>query len=235
MTENSGRLPRRILHTSDIHLEFLNDAACRSLEAVVNLSGEITMDLVIIAGDLFDHNRVDDALVSFVVEQLQRIPAPVAILPGNHDCLVSGSVYRREHLWRNCTNVRVFGTPSGETLDLPGLGVTLWGKSHESYNNDIRPLAGIPRPQGNGQWHIAVAHGFYVSKPNPLFPSYHITQEDITGSGWDYIALGHIVTFMCVCDEPVKAYYSGSPLISGTVAVVDLNEETGVQVTRYSL
>ncbi len=228
-------MSRRILHTSDLHLLSLGDKACHSLEALVDLASQAKVDLVIIAGDLFDHNRVDDSLVNFATEQLQRLPVDVAILPGNHDCLAPGSVFDREGLWDNCTNVQVFRAPLGGTLDLPGLGVSLWGKSMDSYENDVRPLAGIPQPQKNGQWHVAVAHGYYVDTDPPLFPSYHITQEEIVTSGWDYIALGHVVTFKCVCDEPVKAYYCGSPSIYGTVAIVDLDEETGVQVTSHSL
>ena len=193
------------------------------------------MDLVIVAGDLFDHNRVDDNLVSFVVEQLKRLPVSVAILPGNHDCLIPDSVFNRAALWQNCANVRVFRAFLGETLDLPDLGVSLWGKPIDSYAHNVRPLAGIPWPQRNGHWHIAVAHGYYVSVEPPLFPSYHITREEIVTSGWDYIAMGHLITFGCVCNGPVKAYYCGSPSVSGTVAIVDLAEKTGVQVTCYSL
>ena len=231
---DGSRVRRRILHTSDLHLELLGDRACYSLEALVDLAIKTKVDLVIIAGDLFDHNKVDDDLVSFVVEQLQRLPVYVAILPGNHDCLGPGSVFNRVELWRNCANVRVFRAPHGETLDLPGLGVLVWGKCIDCYN-DVRPLAGIPRPQGNGRWHIAVAHGYCVGAKPPLFPSYHITQEEIVTSGWDYIALGHHPIFRCVCSEPVKAYYCGSPSLFGTVAIVDLAEETGVQVTPCSL
>lgn len=233
MTGN-GRIPRRILHTSDVHLTSLGDKACHTLEELVDLAIRAKVDLVIIAGDLFDHNRVDDRLVSFVAEQLQRLPVYVAILPGNHDCLTPGSVFDRAELWKNCTNVRIFREPQGGTLDLPGLGVSLWGKSMDSYIDDVLPMAGIPQPQRNGQWHIAVAHGYYVTEEPALFPSYHITQNEIVTSGWDYIALGHEITFRCVCPEPV-AYYSGSPSLSGLAAIVDLSEQAGVQVTPYSL
>ena len=232
---DSGRMPRRVLHTSDFHLESLGDRACHSLEALVELAGETKVDLVIVAGDLFDRNNVDDNLVSFVVEQLKRLPVYVAVLPGNHDCLGSGSVFGREELWQGGGNIRIFREPGGETLDLPDLGVSLWGKPIASYDSDVRPLVGIPRPEGNKQWHIAVAHGYYVGAEPPLFPSYHITQEEIITSGWDYIALGHLITFKYICREPVKACYCGSPSLSGTVAIVDFAEETGVQVACYSL
>ncbi len=232
---DGSRMQRRILHTSDLHLASLGDRACHSLEALVDLAIKTKVDLVIVAGDLFDNNRVDDNLVSFVAEQLQRLPVDVAILPGNHDCLVPGSVFNRVELWENCANVRVFRAPHGDTLDLPGLGVSVWGKSHNSHESDFRPLAGIPQPQGDGQWHIAVAHGYYVGDEPPLFPSYHITHEEIVTSRQDYIALGHWPVFRCVCNEPVKAYYCDSPSLFSTANIIDLAEEIGVQVTRHPL
>jgi len=226
---------RRILHTADSHLVKLGDKPCQSLEAVIGLAIKTKVDLVIIAGDLFDYNNVDDDLVSFAIEQLKRLPVDVLILPGNHDCLVEGSVYCRDERWKHISNVRIFTAEEGETLDLPDLGISVWGKPIASYDGDLQPMVGIPRRQCNGHWHIAMAHGYYVGDKPPVFPSLHITQEEVVTSGWDYIALGHLPAFRCVCDEPV-AYYCGSPSsISATVAIVDFDEETGVQVTRYSV
>ncbi|MDP2731211.1 MAG: DNA repair exonuclease [Dehalococcoidales bacterium] len=230
----SKRTRRRLLHTSDLHLVSIDDGDCSNLEATVNLAIRLDVDLVIIAGDLFDRSRVDDSLVVFVVEQLRRLSAPVLILPGNHDCLTPNSVYERDELWANCSNTRIFRSPLGEVIDLPGLGVSVWGKSIDG-ESEVFPLAGIPQPERNGLWHIAVAHGYYVGGGYPFSPSYHITREEIATPGWDYIALGHLPTFHSVSVEPVKAYYSGSPIQYGTVAIVELDDEAGVQVTPYSI
>ncbi len=148
---NGSKMSRRILHTSDIHLLSLGDSACHSLEAVVDLANHAKVDLVIIAGDLFDHSRVNDSLVCFAAEQLQRLSVDVAILPGNHDCLVPGCAFDRAELWENCANVRVFRAPNGTTLDLPEIGVSLWGKSMDSYVADVQPLAGMPQPGHSGR------------------------------------------------------------------------------------
>ena len=229
------RMPLRILHTSDLHLALLGDKACHSLEAIVALAIKARVDLVAIAGDLFDHHRIGDSLVSFVTEQLRSLPAYVAILPGNHDCLVPGSVLERVELWKDCANVRVFRAPEGETLDLPGLEVSVWGKPIEAYESKVRPLAGIPQNQGKGKWHITVAHGHYANNDDDPSRILRITHDEVINSHQDYIALGHWPVFKCMCSEPVKSYYCGSPPITGTVAIVDLAEETGVQVTPYSL
>lgn len=231
---DGGRMPRRILHTSDLHLTSYGDTACRILEALVKLANRTKVDLFVIVGDLFDHNRVDDDVVSFAVEQLRCLPIPVVILPGNHDCLIPNSVYHREALWKDATNIRILREPQGETLDLPELGVSLWGKSHDSYESDVRPMVGVPQPEEDGQWHIVLAHGCYTEEEPAPIPSYRITEDEIVNSGWDYIALGHLPTFGCICNEPVKAFYCGSPL-SGTVAIVDFAEDIGVRVTCYHL
>ena len=226
-------MQRRVLHTADLHLISLGDSACHSLEALVDLASKIKVDMVIIAGDLFDHNGVDDDVVSFAVERLGRLPVQVVILPGNHDCLSPDSVFKRTDLWKNCANVRVFGEPHGETLILPDLGVSVWGKPICSDDGNTRPLSGIPRYQEEEQWYIAVAHGYYGGiEARRSLP---ITREEIITSRQHYIALGHCPAFSCVCDEPVKAYYCDSPSVHGTVNIVDLAEEAGVQVTRYSL
>jgi len=229
-----NREPRRLLHTSDIHLEEMDDKACKSLKAVVKLGLENKVDLMIIAGDLFDYSGVNDTLVRFVINILHCMTCPVVILPGNHDCLVKDSVYNRKNLWAVGENISVIREPGGEIIHLEEKGIKIWGKPIDTHDVDVRPLAGMPECMVEGYWNIAVAHGYYVNSDPPLFPSYHITREEITGSGWDYMALGHIPVFQCVCTNPV-ACYSGSPSLTDTAAIVDLEDTHGVRVSRCSL
>lgn len=225
---------RRILHTADLHIGFQNDKACHGLEAVVNLAIKSRADLLLIAGDLFDHNRIEDELLEFVREQFRRLPIPVVVLPGNHDCLVAGGALTRRDFWRDCPNLLVFRKISGETLDLPYLNMSIWGRPIDTYTGDVHPMKDTPPLKKNGSWNIAAAHGYFVDTETPLFPSYHITQEEITKSGWDYVALGHVPVFKQVCNDPV-ACYCGSPLVGGTAAIVELNEKTGVRATAAPL
>lgn len=228
MAENN-RIPRRILHTSDWHLASPGDRACQSMEVMATLIADTRADMVIIAGDLFDTTDVGNSLVRFAVEQLGQLPAEVVILPGNHDCLSAESALAKAALWNSAENIRIVRSPDGETLDYPDLGLSLWGKSIDSAEGDFRPLAGMPQPHKNGWWHILVAHGYYYTSTGvPLF--LHITPEEIIGSGWDYIALGHLADFRCVCEEPL-AYYSGSLSLTGMMALVDLDDEAGIKVS----
>lgn len=225
---------RRILHTADLHIAFLGDKGCQSLEAVINTAIKSRVDLLLIAGDLFDHNRVDSDLLEFVRAQFWHLPIPVVILPGNHDCLVPDSVFSKTEFWKSCRNLHVFREAQGETLDLSYLNISIWGKPIDTYMGDIHPMQGMLQPDDGGLWHIAVAHGYFVDTESPRFPSYHITEQEIAENGWDYVALGHVPIFRCISSDPVT-YYSGSPSLAGTVALVDLDERTGVHVKSCSL
>lgn len=200
---------------------------------MADLVADTKVDMVIIAGDLFDTSQVDDNLVRFAVEQLRSFPAEVVILPGNHDCLSPESALAKVEFWNKAENIRIVRSAEGEVLDYPDLGFSVWGKSIDSADSDFRPLAGMPQPPKNGCWQIVVAHGYYyTSTGTPLF--LHITPEEIAGSGWDYIALGHLADFRCVCEEPM-AYYSGSLSLTGMMALVDLDDETGIKVSSCFL
>lgn len=49
---------------------------------------------VVVAGDLFEHEKVDAGLLASTLEAIGEIPAPVLVLPGNHDNYGPASVYR---------------------------------------------------------------------------------------------------------------------------------------------
>ena len=87
----------RLIHTSDIHLgcPHTGPLARQALIAVVDAAIAEQADALLIAGDVFDHNRVPDDEVRFLVDQLSRFGRPAIVLPGNHDCYDATSVYRR--------------------------------------------------------------------------------------------------------------------------------------------
>jgi len=225
-----SRKTRRVLHTSDLHLGQSGYENFESLHLVGELARKRYADLILIAGDLFDHNRISDDFTRSVATLLQAIGCPVAILAGNHDCLIPGSVLDKAAIWSQYNHIKIFREKHGERLVWSDLGISMWGKSITSEYEDSRPLEGIPEPCPNGCWNIAVAHGFYVDRYPALFPSYHIIHEEINGLTWDYIALGHVPVFRCVSEKPM-GYYSGSPSFSKTSALVELSEDRGVVVT----
>jgi exonuclease SbcD len=209
----------RILHTSDLHIgdSFSRDDA---VGALVDLGLTHQVDLMVIVGDFFDNNRVETHVAQAVVDQLQRLPVPVVVLPGNHDPLLVGTIYDRVVL---PDHVRVLTAPDGETVSLTELDIDIWGKPHISYD-DVRPLAGLP-PRGGATWQLALAHGQLVQSSDDLRRAYLITSEEIAGSERDYVALGHWDVQRDVSAGAVRAWYSGSPSRKAVCALVTMTRD----------
>ncbi|MEX1317625.1 MAG: exonuclease SbcCD subunit D [Synechococcaceae cyanobacterium] len=92
----------RLLHTSDWHLgrQFhglsLLDEQARAMDRLVELAGEAAVDLVVIAGDLYDRAIPPADAVRLFTDTLARLRASgaaVVAIAGNHDSHVRVSVY----------------------------------------------------------------------------------------------------------------------------------------------
>jgi len=159
----------RVLHTADVHLEsdgygdarqqVLQQARGRRvLSRIVDRALSDQVDLLLIAGDLFDHNRVSDEAVDFVRAELARLARPVVILPGNHDALYTNAIYDRHDLTAGASDVRVIRRLNGEVVELPELDAVVWGRAMEEHEPGFQPLARIPGraiAAGTSPWRTA--------------------------------------------------------------------------------
>jgi DNA repair exonuclease SbcCD nuclease subunit len=226
----------RLVHTSDLHIGMRASTPGPSpLEAVAALAPaaeRAQADAVLIAGDFFDHRKVDEAIVAHAADALAKIPIPVVILPGNHD------PYRPESPWVRCAarfpaNVRVIASAEGELVVLDELGVQVWGQAHTHFE-DFPPAAALPRwleRDGAADWRVAMAHGIHAVNGYQRRFSYQIEIEDLVNLGAHYVALGHIDEHRRVGGEDVIAYYPSSPIRSGTFALVELAPD-GIAVSE---
>ena len=92
----------RLLHTSDWHLgrsfhgASLLDEQAEALDRIVELAREAAVDLVVIAGDLYDRAIPPAEAVSLFTDTLARLRSAgiaVVAIAGNHDSHVRVSVY----------------------------------------------------------------------------------------------------------------------------------------------
>jgi DNA repair exonuclease SbcCD nuclease subunit len=187
-----------------------------------------TVDVVLIAGDLFDHNRVSDDTVAFVVTELARLSQPVVILPGNHDCLEDNGIYARHEF--ALPHVRLIRQLDGESITLPELDLVVWGRGMQTHEPAFQPLAHLPSRDASA-WCIAMGHGFFFEERQQPDRSSPIFADEIRDSGWDYVALGHHHVQTDVSQGGVTAYYAGAP---GSVLHVELSDE-GVRVDSQPL
>ena len=234
----------RVLHTADVHLDGdsagrpeVHAAQRRVFQRIVDQALADQADLLLIAGDLFDHNRVPDDTVAFVLAELNRFQRPVVILPGNHDALRTNAIYDRHDFTAAASHVRVIRELNGEIIDFPELDTRVWGRAMEEHEPTFQPLAHIPA-RDQARWCLALGHGFFYPDRQRPDRSSPIFADEIRDSGWDYIALGHQHIQTDVSQGGVAAYYSGAPMVDGrgdepdnSVLRVDLSEEHGVRVT----
>ncbi len=230
-----------LVHSSDLHLgaDYSLDQSRSAdtlsvLREVLAAAKAAGADLLILAGDTFEHNRQPSELIDRAARTMGEFGAPIVILPGNHDPLTPDSVYRRAGLAAT-SNVCVLGLTVGEAAVFPGLGLEVWGRAHLDYS-DMSPLL-KPRSRST-RWQLAAAHGHYVEgpeMPGRLIGSWLIRREELIATGADYVALGHWNRAARVGDEQVNAYYSGSPDYARTVNVVRLRRDGAVEVTRAPL
>ena len=197
----------------------------RLFQRIVDRALTDEVDLLLVAGDLFDHNRVPDDIVDFVRTELDRLRQPVVIIPGNHDCLHTNAIYDRHDLTAGARHVHVIRRRDGETIDLPELDTIVWGRAMDEHEPTFRPLAGIPG-RDDRRWCLAMGHGFFYEERQRPERSSPIFADEVRDTGWDYVALGHHHLQANVSQGAVTAYYAGAP---GTVLRVDFSDE-GVRV-----
>src|SRR4051812_6414297 len=90
----------------------LRELRLESIARLGDLAKKESVDLVLVAGDLFDANTVDDRVVVQAMTRFRDMARPVIVIPGNHDhCAGPSSVFRRASFRDSCPeNVVVLDT-----------------------------------------------------------------------------------------------------------------------------
>jgi len=217
----------RILHLADLHIgaafpsmgdrgeERSRDFLSALLRAVEWATGDPKpVDLVAIAGDLFDTHDPDEGLVYQVeaaLEQLDRAGLPTLIVPGTHDApSYRRSIYRRLRVPKSA---HLFISPTLE----PGPHLTIHGESIQTYGIAYDPAVcanplGEFRPMGLADYHVGVLHAAlrdnpaWKIRPNDL----PISRTEIAASGLHYLALGHYHNFSEIREGGSVAVYPGT-------------------------
>lgn len=204
----------KILHTGDVHLDspFASSSAqvseVRRNELRSTFSSMMTyarmngIDLILIAGDLFDNNFVSRETVALLMREFAAAPCPIVISPGNHDACIPGSVWDKIHF---PDNVFVFRSEELSCFSFPRLNVDVYGYAFTSKYLDSFPPAG-KAPADEERINILLAHGdMAASRYAPL------SRESIAAFGADYTALGHIHNGEKYSDAALRYAYCGCP------------------------
>ena len=160
-----------IVHTADWQLgmrrHYLGPGAqarfsqdrLEAVAAIGRLAAETDARAVLVAGDVFDDNQVDRRTVLRALDVLRAFPdIPVLLLPGNHDPLDAGSVFRSPtFLDHRPPGVRVISDTDPITI-APGVEVVgaPWPVKRPTHNPALDVLASLPPTDGV---RILLAHG----------------------------------------------------------------------------
>ncbi len=199
----------RFLHTADLHLGAVPDigkpwskeraeAVQASLRRILHDAEERQVDLLLIAGDLFHRQPLRKELKELNY-QFSRLPRTrVVFIAGNHDYISDASPYR-DYPWAD--NVTFLSSASLASVYFEDLETEVHGLSY--HRPEIRePLFDSCRAPADGRIHILLAHGGDALHI-PFRPS------AFSGSGFRYVALGHIHQPQVY--QEIPAAYPGSP------------------------
>ncbi len=205
------------LHAADLHLDSplrglsshenapvqrLREATRQALKNLVQEALDRAVDLVVIAGDVYDGDWKDYKTGLFFVSQMARLDRagiPVVLISGNHDA--ESRITRSLELPENVTALSV---DRPETVDFPELGVAVHGQGFKDPAIDIDLSKGYPPPTP-GRFNIGLLHtntdgreGHDNYAPCSL--------AGLRAHGYHYWALGHIHQREVLSESPWVVY-----------------------------
>ena len=219
----------KILHFADLHLEtsfgalgalgvsvwsprktfgeLRREELRETLRRILEKGKELEVNAITIGGDLYEHEKVTQDTLNFLLTQFKNCPFKIFISPGNHDPFVSDSLYRRG-VWSE--NVFIFSSPSLECQPLTP-GIYLWGAALNSFDFPQNLLKGFKVPEEGV--HILLLHATDITRiPPGKKVCCPFTPEDLKESGFSLALLGHFhsLSLFPASSHPLYCY-PGSP------------------------
>lgn len=191
----------RILHTADLHLgtnfssfpdrevrDILRGEQSNILLELTRVVKAEKIDLVLIAGDLFDRPDLDQQIVNRVKNNLANLDCKVHICAGNHDPYIEGSFWATE--WPD--NVHIVPHTEVESYYYEDLGILVDSVSFSDIYSINSLFTAAPQTDVPvDTLKLLMLHGDFgiedrKSSYNP------IPISSVKAQGYDYLALGHI-------------------------------------------
>lgn len=231
----------RILVSADIHLgspirsaamrnpdlgDHLKQASRDTFIRIVDLAISENVEVLVLAGDIFDNDQPDLKSRAFLISQLARAAdagVPTVLIRGNHDALL-------DHRAHGDLGPNIHLLHKGE----PGVeigGVWFHGLSFDAAHVSNSFLPDYPSPV-TGRKNVGLMHTSLDGSPghDPYAPC---SEQDLLAHGYDLWCLGHIHAPFERTSGSVLAVMPGIPQprhfgerTGGTVAIVELDDDT---------
>src|SRR5699024_7869478 len=72
-----------------------DDDRIRAIEKMGKIARKNQCEFIVLAGDVFEHNSLEQRTTGRALEALRSLKLPVYLLPGNHDPLTADSLFYR--------------------------------------------------------------------------------------------------------------------------------------------
>lgn len=219
----------RLLHTADVHLgarhtdlgeraAILRERQFAAFKATIDLAIAESVDLFLIAGDLFDSNTQPRRSVERVAAELGRVARAsirTVIIPGTHDVYDGASIYRSYDL---AAMARAGGdwitvlTPDQPSVVFSSIDAVVHGRVFDTKRAPRSPLYGLDvSADKRATWKIGMVHGSLLIPGKTDGDEVVFTEDEVARTGLDYLALGHWHSAIEGRAGSVTYAYSGAP------------------------
>ena len=176
---------------------------------IINYIKENSIELLFIAGDLYEHEYVNKATIEYINNLFKEIQSTqIFITPGNHDPILQNSYYNTFE-WNE--NVHIFTNEIGfyeyENIDIYGYGF------NDFYlRENILEKVNIKNKE---KINILITHGSLEGGTEEDREYNPLSKKELEMLNFDYIALGHIHKSNYSKQTNQKAIYPGSLISLG--------------------
>lgn len=213
----------KFVHLADLHLDSKFETLSpidglpqkrrmeqrQALRKIIDYIKENNIELLLIAGDLYEHNYIRKSSIEYLNKLFQEIPkTKIFITPGNHDPYIKNSFYAT-YTW--APNVHIF-SGNIEKIDLNGIHI--YGMGFTDFYCKESRIEQIEIEEKN-DINILVTHGSLDGGRDSYREYNPLRTVKLNTLGFDYIALGHIHKPYCNEIEEQKIFYPGSVLSLG--------------------
>ena len=216
----------RFLHLADVHLdtrflgwsgalrELLKESQLRAFKKAVDTALTEKIDSVLIAGDLFDNERLSLATERFLLEQTGRLNnagIPCVYVTGNHD--PGATSYRAQSIeWP--PNFHVLGHPRPRVIEIKDaqdrLIARVAGAGHESPSEARNLVPDFPPGDSCSVPMVGLLHTYVTGAMSAEHHDRYApcSTADLKSRNYAYWALGHVHTQQKVNGD-LDAWYPG--------------------------
>ena len=227
----------RLLHIADLHAGKTLGKVSRNpdleyaLSQVIDCSKESRVDVLLIAGDVFDKANPDNESKELIFEfflKLKDLGTEVVVIAGNHD---SYDFMKSIRGLSRLANVHIYDRPNREhflyslgdlkVACLPYPSERVITAAEEDSKKSYAELVGrfirfLAESVKDAKFKVLLAHLFVAgsrytrTEKEATITQHYAVQPSSLDGVFNYVALGHVHRYQRIENAPTYAYYTGS-------------------------